>query len=111
MTSDDATPDLAEGTTYTTESTLARQIVAERDGYPAHRRQSEGEGDRGHLRLVFDGSAAGTTGDDRGFTRVSWDKFEEEFEAKDLALVYPEDPDDAGDEEVALVERDAAGGD
>lgn len=105
--SDDATPDVDEGTTYTTESTLARQLVEERDGYPAHPEQSEGEGDRGHLRLVFEGSAAGTTGGDQTLTRVSWDQFEAEFEEKDLALVYPEDPPAGGEEEFALVERDA----
>lgn len=107
MSSDDATPDVDEDTAYTTDPALARQLLRDRDGYPAHRQQSEGEGDRGHLRLVFDGSPEGTTGDDLTLTRVSWDQFEAEFEEKDLALVYPEDPTGTGAEEFALVERDA----
>lgn len=88
----------------TTEPTLARTVIEDRGGYPAHDPQSEGEGDSGLLRV-------GLRDRDEDLKEISWDEFEAEFEEKDLALVYAED-DDAdvgGDEPLHLVQTEDDG--
>lgn len=106
MNSDDSGPDVDEGNAYTTEPAEARGIIERHDGYPAHVERSEGEGDRGLLRVGFRETSGGAD-DDEELARISWEEFEAEFEEKDLALVYPEDPAERGREEFALVDRDA----
>lgn len=84
-----------------TEPTLARTIIEEREGYPAHDPQSEGEGDHGLLRIGFHDA-------DEDLKRISWEQFAAEFEEKELALLYAEDGSTVGDgERLRLVQRDA----
>lgn len=85
----------------TADPTLVRSVIEERGGYPAHAAKSEGQGDEGLLR-------AGFRDRDEDLTEISWEKFREEFEEKDLVGVYATDGSDVdGDRPVVLVERDA----
>ena len=68
----------------TTDPTLVRTLAEERDGFPAHLAQSEGQGDQGLLRIGFPDV-------DEEFREISWEEFSEEFEEKDLAAVYAAD--------------------
>ncbi|WP_436912315.1 hypothetical protein [Halosimplex marinum] len=69
---------------HTTDPTLARSVIEERNGYPAHVPGSEGEGDSGLLRVGFRDR-------DEDLKEISWEQFREEFEGKDLAAIYRED--------------------
>jgi len=80
--------------------TLARTLIEERDGYPAHVRASEGEGDSGLLRVGFRGHAA-----DR--KEHSWEQFCEEFTETDLVALYRSDEGPVeNDRPVVLRERE-----
>lgn len=84
----------------TTEPTLARTVIEERGGYPAHPPQSEGEGDSGLLRVGFRDR-------DEDLKEISWDQFSEEFEEKDLVALYRDDGGDVeGRRPVILRERE-----
>lgn len=72
---------------HTTDPTLVQRLMDERDGFPAHLAQSEGEGDQGLLRIGFPGI------EDEEFREISWEEFREEFEEKDLAAVYTDEED------------------
>ncbi len=69
----------------TTNPTLVRSVVEKRGGFPAHKAQTEGEGDHGLIVL-------GEYGDDEDVTEITWDEFEDEFKEKDLKFVYPTGP-------------------
>ena len=108
----------SENLEATTDASVARELLEVYDGYPAHVRATEGEGDHGLLRLAAVGETGDETGDRTTATaddgrdpgdlkRVSWEQFEREFEEKELALVYPADFPEGDDDELALVERDA----
>lgn len=87
-----------------TEPTLARTLIEDRGGYPAHEPQSEGQGDSGLLRVGFHDR-------DEDLKEISWEEFEAEFEEKDLVLEYAED-DDAdveGDKPLRLVREESDG--
>lgn len=84
---------------YTTDPALVRSVVEERGGYPAHEPQSEGQGDEGLLRIGFRDR-------DEDLREISWEEFQEEFEAKDLAFGYREDGGDVGDRPVVLRKRE-----
>ncbi len=93
-----------EAVEQTTDPTLARTIIEERDGFPAHLDQSEGEGDSGLLRVGFQDRDL-----EMDLREISWDEFTEEFEEKDLAAFYRDDGGDvAGDRPVVLRDREAA---
>src|SRR6056297_1546004 len=95
MSSDD-NPDV----NLTTDPTLLRSIIEERDGYPAHVPKSEGQGDQGLLRVGF-GDA------DEDLKEISWEEFREEFEEKNLAGVYTDDGSGVqGNRPVVLRKRD-----
>jgi hypothetical protein len=64
--------------------TLARSVIEDRGGYPAHEPKSEEQGDHGLLRV-------GLVGEDEDLKEISWEEFEFEFEAKELELVYSDD--------------------
>lgn len=83
--------------------TLVRTIVEERGGYPAHLAGSESEGDQGLLRIGFPAI------EDEEFKEISWEEFEEEFEEKNMAAVYPADEEATldGTHPMRLVKRDA----
>lgn len=68
----------------TTDPAVVRGVLESRGGYPAHEPGSEGQGDQGLLRI-------GRHGREEDLKEISWDAFEEEFEEKDLAFVYPDD--------------------
>ena len=80
----------------TTTYALIRSVVEERGGYPAHRSKTEGQGDRG-LLMVADRDDGGD------HEEITWEQFFEEFDEKDLAFVYLEDPED--DEVGSLLQR------
>lgn len=80
-TNNDATNDDVR---TTTEHALVRKLVEDRDGYPAHLAESEGEGDRGLLRIGF------ADADEPELTEISREQFFGEFEGKDLAFAYRE---------------------
>lgn len=83
-----------------TDPTLARTVIEERDGYPAHLSQSEGEGDRGLLRVGFRDR-------DEDLEEISWEQFSDEFTEKNLAAVYRTDEGDVDDNRpVVLRDRD-----
>ncbi|RDI69662.1 hypothetical protein [Halopelagius longus] len=86
----------------TTEPTLARTVIENHGGYPAHEPQSEGQGDGGLLRV-------GMRDENEDLKEISWEAFEDEFEEKDLELVYAEDAetDVGGDKPLRLVERES----
>lgn len=87
---------------YATEPTLARTLIEERSGYPAHLPASEGEGDSGLLRVGFHDR-------DENLKEISWDQFREEFDEKGLALAYRDDGDPVDDDRpVVLVQEDNA---
>ncbi|MDS0258912.1 hypothetical protein NDI56_05840 [Haloarcula sp. S1CR25-12] len=87
------------------EPTLARTIIEERDGYPAHVRASEGEGDSGLLRVGFRGR-------EEDLKELSWEQFREEFTEKDLVALYrPDEGPVENDRPVVLRERDHVDGD
>lgn len=82
----------------TTEPTLARTLIEDRGGYPAHETRTEGEGDSGLLRVGFRDR-------DEDLKEISWEEFEEEFEEKNLVLEYGDDGADVeGDRSLRLVE-------
>ncbi|MFD1588703.1 hypothetical protein ACFR9U_17125 [Halorientalis brevis] len=95
MSSDDNTD-----VNRTTDPTVLRSIIEDRDGYPAHVPKSEGQGDQGLLRVGF-GDA------DEDLKEISWEEFREEFEEKNLAGVYTDDGSDIeGNQPVVLRKRD-----
>lgn len=96
--------DPAAGVRRTTDPAVVRSVVQERGGYPAHEPRSEGQGDRGLLRI-------GRQGREEDLKEISWEAFEEAFEAKDLEFVYPDDESDpdAVDGEAGAGEIDAVG--
>jgi len=69
---------------HTTDPTLARTVIEERNGYPAHVPGSEDEPDHGLLRVGFRDR-------DEDLEEISWEEFSEEFEEKDLAAFYRDD--------------------
>lgn len=84
----------------TTDPTLARTVIEERDGYPAHLPQSEDEGDGGLLRVGFRDR-------DEDLKEISWDEFREEFTEKDLVALYRDDEDPVdGNRPVVLNEHE-----
>jgi hypothetical protein len=89
----------------TTDHTLFRSVIEEHGGYPAHAAQSEGEGDRGLLRVGFrDG------GED--LTQLSWEGFFDEVDERGLVGVYSTDGSGAeSDRPVVLRERTHVEGD
>ena len=92
----------ADEANATTDHALVRELVEQGDGYPAHLAESEGTGDGGLLRI---GSERGDPDD--SLKEISWDEFFDEFEEKELMLVY-EDADDPGDARALdLIGRDA----
>jgi hypothetical protein len=93
-------PDESDSVERTTEHTLLRSVIEEHGGYPAHSPHSEGEGDRGLLRIGFrDG--------DEDLKQLSWEEFFDEFDEKDLVGVYSTDGSGVeGDRPVVLRERD-----
>ena len=74
----------------TTDSALARSVIEERGGFPAHEPRSEGQGDQGLIQI-------GEHGSDDDLKELSWDEFAAEFEEKELVYVYPEDESAAAD--------------
>jgi len=83
----------------TDEPTLARSVIEERDGYPGHVPESEGQGDHGLLRVGFH--------DDEELKQLSWEQFREEFQEKGLVALYRTDEEPVeGDRPVVLRERD-----
>ena len=78
---DDTTNDVQT----TTEHALVRQLIEDRDGYPAHLAGSEGEGDQGLLQVGL-----AEVDQDEELKEISWEEFFEEFEGKDLAFAYRE---------------------
>ncbi|MFB6141599.1 MAG: hypothetical protein ABEJ26_14335 [Halosimplex sp.] len=85
---------------HTTDPTLARTVIEERNGYPAHVAQSEGQGDSGLLRVGFRDR-------DEDLKELSWEQFAEEFEEKDLAALYRDDGGTVDENRpVVLEERD-----
>ncbi|MBX0297456.1 hypothetical protein [Haloarcula nitratireducens] len=85
---------------YATEPTLARTLIEDRGGYPGHPPESEGEGDRGLLRIGF-------RDQDEDLKEISWEQFREEFEEKELAVAYrPDEEPVENDQPVALLERE-----
>lgn len=68
--------------------TLARSVIEDRGGYPAHEPQSEGQGDRGLLRV-------GLVGEDEDLKEISWEEFEAD-DARDGKSMFlqPRDADD-----------------
>jgi hypothetical protein len=72
--------DGSDGVERTTAHTLLRSVIEEHGGCPAHTPQSEGEGDRGPLRIGFR--------DDEDLKQLSWEEFFDEFDEKDLVGVY-----------------------
>ncbi|ELZ28503.1 hypothetical protein C474_15394 [Halogeometricum pallidum JCM 14848] len=104
MASDDsengADPNTAESDVeHTDDPWTAQSVVEGRGGYPGHAAQSESEG-AGLLRIGF-------RDDDEEMKDISWEEFREEFEERELALVYSTDgtPID-GEKTVTLQERD-----
>lgn len=86
----------------TTDHALVRAWMEDHDAYPAHLDQSEGEGDRGLLRVGFREGEA-----DRDLKEIRYEEFFEEFEEKDLAFVYPdEDPRETDDPPSLLRKRE-----
>jgi len=84
----------------TTDPVLLRGVIEERDGYPAHVPQTEGEGDQGLLRIGF-------RDPDEDLKEISWDAFREEFREKDLVGLYADDGSDVGgDRPVVLRSQD-----
>lgn len=84
----------------TTDHTLLRSVIEERDGYPAHVPESEGEGDQGLLRVGFRDR-------DEDLKEISWEEFFAEFEEKGLVGIYADDGGDVdGDRPVVLRSRD-----
>ncbi|MFC7143008.1 hypothetical protein ACFQMA_25245 [Halosimplex aquaticum] len=69
---------------HTTDPTLARTVIEERNGYPAHVPGSEDEPDHGLLRVGFRDR-------DEDLKEISWEQFREEFEDKELAALYRDD--------------------
>lgn len=94
-TTNDATEN--DDVQMTTEHALVRKLIEDREGYPAHLENSEGQGDSGLLQV---GLTDGDEGDEGGedLKELSWTQFFEEFEEKDLAFAYreggEEDPSD-----------------
>lgn len=83
-----------------TDPTLARTVIEERDGYPAHVPGSTDEPDRGLLRVGFRDR-------EEDLDEISWDQFGEEFAEADLAAVYRDDGRAVdGDRPVVLRERE-----
>lgn len=103
MSSDDTEAETSQSesnTEYTDDPWTAQSVVEDRSGYPAHAAKSEGQGDDGLLRIGF-------RDDDEDLTEVEWETFREEFEEKNLALVYSTDDSSVdGDRTVTLQERD-----
>ena len=104
MSSDDTEAETSQNestTEHTADPWTAQSVVEDRGGYPAHAAKSEGQGDEGLLRIGF------RDGDEEDLTEVEWETFREEFEEKNLALVYSTDDSPVeGDETVTLRERD-----
>lgn len=88
-------------TRHTTDPTLARSVIEERNGYPAHAPESEGEGDGGLLRVGFRDR-------DEDLTEISWEQFREEFEGKDLAAIYREDEGTVDENRPVVLEDEEA---
>jgi|GEM_PF-5518976 hypothetical protein len=87
---------------HTTDPTLARTVIEERNGYPAHVPRSEGAGDHGLLRVGFRDR-------DEDLKEISWDQFAEEFEEKGLAALFRDDGGTVDENRpVVLEERDTA---
>lgn len=87
---------------HTTDPTLARTVIEERNGYPAHVPGSEDEPDHGLLRVGFRDR-------DEDLKEISWEQFREEFEGKDLAALYRDDEGVVDENRpVVLEERETA---
>lgn len=83
-----------------TDPTLLRAVIEERGGYPAHVPGSEGQGDRGLLRVGFHDR-------DEDLKEISWETFRDEVQEKGLVGIYTEDGSDVdGDRPVVLRSRD-----
>ena len=99
MSNDDAEIGTAGETT--TDHSLIRNWVDRHDGFPAHVADSEGEGDRGMLRIGFEDAER-----PESLKELSWEEFFEEFDGKDLVFTYPEgDPREDDDPPSLLRER------
>ena len=92
--------------TATTDRALVRDLVEEYGGYPAHVEQSEGEGDRGLLRVAFPDVPSRDADRNEDLKELSWETFFDQFEEEGLALVYPENLGDEAAADFQLLERD-----
>lgn len=100
----DESPAVGENRTVTTEPLAASELLKRYGGTPTHREFSEGQGDHGLIRLVFPDSEEPSLDD--SLTEISWETFHEEFEEKELALIYPTGSPDDPATEFELVKQD-----
>lgn len=91
-------------TRTTTDREEIRRWVEEHDGSPAHVRGTGGNGDLGVLRIDFPRGAG-----EEQLEHVPWERWFEEFDRNELALVYQERKTSGEDSTFAkLVSREAA---
>ena len=80
-----ATTQSESKTNFTSDHETIRRWAEERGAHPACVKGTGGNGDVGMIRLDFPGSSGEGT-----LQEISWDDFFEEFDKKDLALLYQE---------------------
>lgn len=92
----------------TTDHAFIKKWVEDRDGWPACVKGTGGHGDPGMIRLDFPGYEG-----KESLERISWDAWFEQFEERELALLYREDTPEHGQDRFnklvsrASVEEDA----
>ncbi len=72
----------------TTDHDTIRKWASKHRGKPAAVARTHDKGDVGIIRIMFPQSKQS---EHEGLTEISWDEFFEEFEKRELALVYDED--------------------
>jgi hypothetical protein len=72
----------------TTDHKTIREWAQRHGGKPAAVARTHQKGDVGIIRIMF---PKAPHSEHEGLTEISWDEFFEEFEKRELALVYDED--------------------
>jgi hypothetical protein len=72
----------------TTDHETIQSWAKRHGGKPAAVAQTHEDGDVGIIRIMFPTSKRS---EHEGLTEISWDEFFEEFDSRDLALVYEDD--------------------
>lgn len=72
----------------TTDHETIRQWAQDKGGRPAAVKQTHSEQDTGMIRVMFPDAP---NSEHDGLTEITWDEFFDEFEQRQLALLYEED--------------------